>query len=123
MLILSVALLLASADKPAFPEKVPGMIEECLTSAIAAGDVTDTDESHKYICAGDAAKQLWDFLETERLSSYEQDTPQGRWLGREFPLGGCFKRVKMPDGQAASGGLSCTIWVPRPGVNAPNAQR
>lgn len=123
MLILSVALLLVSADKPAFPEKVPGMIEECLTSAIAAGDVTDTDESHKYICAGDVAKQLWDFLETERLSSYEQDTPQGRWLGREFPLGGCFKRVKMPDGQAASGGLSCTIWVPRPVVNAPNAQR
>jgi hypothetical protein len=123
MLILSVALFLVSADKPAFPEKVPVMIEECLTSAIAAGDVTDTDESHKYICAGDAAKQLWDFLETERLSSYEQDTPQGRWLGREFPLGGCFKRVKMPDGQAASGGLSCTIWVPRPLINAPNAQR
>lgn len=123
MLILPFALLLASTDKPAFPEKVPGMMEECLTSAVAAGDVTDTDDSHKYICAGDAAEQLWNFLESKKIPSYEQDTPQGRWLGREFPLGGCFKRVKMPDGQAASGGLSCTIWLPRPVGNAPNAER
>lgn len=88
-------------------------MEACLTDAVAAGDVTDTEDSHKYICAGDAAAQFWAFLERAKIRSYEQDTPEGRWLGREFPLGGCFKRVRLPDGGAASDGLSCTIWVPR----------
>ena len=122
MMILAVALLLADSDKPAFPEQVPGLVKACLATAIAAGEVTDTDESHKYICAGDTAARFWTFLESAKVRAYEQDTPEGRWLSREFPLGGCFKRVRSPDGQAASGGLSCTIWVPRPVVSAPVAK-
>lgn len=122
MMILAVALLLAEADKPAFPEQVPGLVEACLATAIAAGEVTDTDESHKYICGGDTAARFWAFLESAKVRAYEQDTPEGRWLSREFPLGGCFKRVRSPDGQAAGGGLSCTIWVPRPVVSAPVAK-
>jgi hypothetical protein len=113
LLTLATALLLVVKDDPPFPEQVPGMIEACLMDAVAAGDVTDTKDSHKYICAGDPAVRLWAFLEDAKVESYEQDTPQGRWLGREFPLGACFKRARMPDGTAASEGLSCTIWVPR----------
>ncbi len=113
LLTLATALLLVVKDDPVFPEKVPGMIEACLMDAVGAGDVTDTKDSHKYICAGDAAAGLWAFLEKAKIPPYEQDTPEGRWLGREFPLGACFKRTRMPDGTAASEGLSCTIWVPR----------
>lgn len=119
MLIFPVALLLADADKSVFPEQVPGLIEECLSAASAAGDVTDTDDSHKYICAGDTAVRLWAFLERANVRPYEQDTPQGRWLSRDFPLGGCFKRVQLPDGKSARDGLSCTIWVPRPVTGIP----
>ena len=121
-MILAVALLLADFDKPAFPEQVPGLMEACLVTAIAAGEVTDTDENHKYICTGDTAARFWAFLEGAKVRAYEQDTSEGRWLGREFPLGGCFKRLRSPDGQAAGGGLSCTIWVPRPVVSAPVAK-
>lgn len=113
LLTLAAALILVVNDDAVFPERVPGMIEACLTDAVASGDVTDTKDSHKYICAGDPALRLWAFLEEAKIDSYEQDTPQGRWLGREFPLGACFKRIRMPDGAAASDGLSCTIWVPR----------
>ncbi|MEG3181476.1 hypothetical protein [Sphingomonas sp. LT1P40] len=119
MLILAVALLLANRDTTAFPEQVPGLTEACLEAAVAAGNVTDTDDSHKYICAGDTATRLWAFLERAEVRSYEQDTPEGRWLSREFPLGGCFKRVRLPGGEPATDGLSCTIWVPRPIVGSP----
>tara|TARA_B100000378_G_scaffold178910_1_gene144494 strand:+ start:288 stop:647 length:360 start_codon:yes stop_codon:yes gene_type:complete len=114
MLIFAVALLLADDAATDFPEKLPGLTEECLEDAVATGEVTDTDDSHKYICTGDTAAQLWAFLESADIRSYEQDTPSGRWLSREFPLGGCFKRTRLPDGEQASTGLSCTIWVPRP---------
>ncbi len=115
MLNLVVALLLAEPDKAVFPEQVPGLMEACLTDAVATGDVTDTGDSYKYICKGDAAAGLWAFLERAQIRSYEQDTPsEGRWLSREFPLGGCFKRVRLPNGEPATSGLSCTIWVPRP---------
>lgn len=120
MLILPLALLVADPDRRAFPEQVPAMMEECLTAAVAANEVSATTESYKYICAGEEAGRLWTFLETARLQTFEQDTPEGRWLGREFPLGGCFKRISYPDGRRASDGLSCTIWVPRPVISAPD---
>lgn len=113
MLTLAIALLLAGQETKAFPEQVPGLMEACLADAVAAGDVTDTDDSHKYICGGNTAARLWAFLERAEIRSYEQNTPEGRWLSREFPLGGCFKRIRMPDGRSARAGLSCTIWVPR----------
>jgi hypothetical protein len=98
MLILAAALILADGAATAFPERVPALMEACLTAAVAAGDVTDTAESYKYICAGETAAGLWKFLEHAKVRPYEQDTPEGRWLSREFPLGGCFKRVPLPDG-------------------------
>jgi len=122
MLILAAALLFADSDTTPFPEQVPGLMEACVTAAVAAGDVSDTDDSHKYICADETAVRLWTFLERAKIRSYEQDTPEGRWLSRDFPLGGCFKRLRMPDGTAASDGLSCTIWVPRAVVGAPEVK-
>ena len=114
MLLLTALISLAEAGPAAFPERVPGMIEACLLEAVETGEVSDTDDSHKYLCSGEAAEQLWSFLENARLESHEQDVPEGRWLGRDFPLGGCFKRVRMPDGSTATTGLSCSIWIPRP---------
>lgn len=113
MLIFPLALLAAATDKP-FPEQVPVFMEACLGEAMRAGYVSDTEESHKYICSDDAADKLWAFLERHKIASYEQDTPEGKWLSRDFPLGGCFKRVRMPDNAPLVEGLSCTIWVPRP---------
>lgn len=114
MLMSSIALLFAAPEINGFPEKVPGLMEACLEEAVAEGRVTETEDSHKYICAGDPADRLWGFLEHARISSFEQDTPEGRWLSHTFPLGGCFKRVGMPGGGSLRAGLSCTIWVPRP---------
>ena len=117
MLIPVVAMLVADPRTPDFPEQVPGLIEACLASAVAADSVTDTDDSHKYICGGDTAARLWAFLERAKVRPYEQDTPnEGRWLTREFPLGACFKQIRRADGTAGGDGLSCTIWVPRPVV-------
>ncbi|GGB41496.1 hypothetical protein GCM10011380_33710 [Sphingomonas metalli] len=113
MPILAAALLLAEPAAPAFPEQVPGLIAACLDTAVASGEVSETEDSHKYICGGDVALRFWTFLEGAGIAPYEQDTPQGKWLGREFPLGGCFRRTRMPDGSAATGGLSCTVWIPR----------
>ncbi|WP_232494000.1 hypothetical protein [Novosphingobium kaempferiae] len=118
ILILAAAMAIAASDTPTFPEQVPGLMEACLENAVAAGEVSDTEDSHKYICVGDTAARLWTFLEHAKLPPYEQDTPEGRWLSREFPLGGCFKRTRLPDGGPATDGLSCTIWVPRPVVSA-----
>lgn len=115
MLLPVIAMLAANPSTPDFPEEVPGLIEACLASAVASGFVTDTDDSHKYMCNGDAAARLWAFLERAKIRSYEQDTPEeGRWLTREFPLGACFKQIRRPDGTAGGSGLSCSIWVPRP---------
>ena len=117
MLIFVLALLAAITDEP-FPEQMPVLMEACLNEAIEANYVTETDSSHKYICSGAAADKLWAVLERHKIQSYEQDQPEGRWLSREFPLGGCFKRVRMPDGGPLVEGLSCTIWIPRPMIKA-----
>jgi hypothetical protein len=115
MLVLITAMALADPAPRAFPERTPGLIEACLADAIELGEVSDTDDSHKYICAGDAAERLWTFLERAKVKTYEQDVgADGHWLGREFPLGACFKRLRMADGTRARTGLSCTIWIPRP---------
>ncbi|EQB13844.1 hypothetical protein [Sphingobium lactosutens] len=113
MLTLVISLLVAGDQPEPFPERFPTLMEACLNTAVAAGDVTETEASHKYICGGDSAAQMWDFLQDAHITSYEQDTPQGRWLSRDFPLGGCFKRILNPDGERATNGLSCSIWIPR----------
>jgi hypothetical protein len=113
MLLLVASMLLA--DPAPFPERTPGLIEACLADAVEQGEVSDTDDSHKYICSGEAAERLWTFLEKAKVDSYEQDVgEEGRWLSRGFPLGGCFKRIRLADGSATKTGLSCTIWIPRP---------
>ena len=115
MLLLIASLALAEPALTAFPERTPGLIEACLANAVEIGQVSETDDSHKYICAGDAAERFWAFLEEAKVESVEQDvSEEGRWLSRYFPLGGCFKRIRMPDGSAATKGLSCSIWIPRP---------
>lgn len=100
---------------PAFPEKMPALIENCLNGAVIDKDVRKTDDSYKYICAGEAAQKLWEFLEAAKIETFEQ-TPKGdvgRWLSRVFPLGGCFKRLSDGDNAPTPEGLSCTIWIPR----------
>jgi hypothetical protein len=115
--------MLLAAQEPAFPERVPGLIEACLKAAVAEDEVRNDDADGpriKYICTGAPARQLWAFLEQAKLEAWEQDTPaEGRWATREFPLGACFRRVRMPDGTAATDGLSCSVWVPRPAAEAP----
>ena len=114
MLFLIASMVLAGLAPAPFPERTPGLIEACLANAVEEGEVSDTEDSHKYICSGEAAQRLWTFLEKAKVKTYEQDVDEGRWLGREFPLGGCFKRTRMPDGSPATTGLSCTVWIPRP---------
>ena len=114
MLLLIASMALAQPAPAAFPERSPGLIEACLANAVEFGGVSETEDSHKYMCTGEAAERLWSFLEKAKIDSYEQDVPEGRWLSRDFPLGGCFKRTRMPDGSLATEGLSCTIWIPRP---------
>lgn len=119
MLIPAILMLIADPRTPDFPEQVPGLMEACLANAVATDSVTEMDDSYKYICAGDTAARLWAFLERAKVRSYEQDSPgEGRWLGRDFPLGACFKQIRRPDGTAGGKGLSCTIWVPRPAVGS-----
>ena len=115
MFPLIAAMVVAQPAPGAFPERAPGLIQACLREAIEEGDVSATPDSHKYICGGEAAERLWTFLEQANVSSYVQDTgAEGQWLSRPFPLGGCFKRTRMPDGTRATTGLSCSIWIPRP---------
>jgi hypothetical protein len=118
MLVLIASMILAEPSPAAFPERTPGLIEACLADATDSGQVSDTEDSHKYICSGDAAEHFWDFLEDAKIDTHEQDAgPEGRWLGRDFPLGGCFKRIRLADGSSTRTGLSCTIWIPRPQRN------
>ena len=115
MLLLIASMAVAQPDRPPFPERVPGLIEDCLVEAIAQGEVSETEDSHKYMCGGEAAERFWLFLERANLPSWEQNAgADGHWLSRSFPLGGCFKRTRMPDGSRAVDGLSCSIWIPRP---------
>ena len=114
MMLLIASIALAQAQAAPFPERTPELIEGCLANAVAIGEVTVTEDSHKYICGGQAAQRLWTFLEDAKIEPYEQDVgADGHWLSQEFPLGGCFKRSRLADGSPATTGLSCTIWIPR----------
>ena len=114
MILLIASLVIAEPDVTALPERTPSLIEACLENAVETSDVTTTDDSQKYICSDQPAKQLWTFLEDAKIDSYEQDAgSEGHWLTREFPLGACFKRSRMADGTPTQTGLSCTIWIPR----------
>ncbi len=107
--LLLLAALAAEAD---FPERAPSLIEACLNSAVAANEISKTRTEHKYMCVGDAAKELWNFLESSKVKPWDQTTDSGVWSSRDFPMGGCFKRIRNPDGSTASTGLSCSIWIP-----------
>ena len=114
MLLLIASMLLADPAPAAFPERTPGLIEACLANAVETGEVSETDDSHKYMCTGEAAERFWAFLEKAKVEPYEQDAgADGHWLSRDFPLGGCFKRVRMADNSRFKAGLSCSIWIPR----------
>ena len=115
MLLLIASMVLAGPPPKAFPERTPALIEACLANAIETGQVSDTDDSHKYMCTGEAAERFWAFLEKTKIESYEQDVGEdGVWLSRDFPLGGCFRRVRLADGTRSKTGLSCSVWIPRP---------
>ena len=114
MYLMLVSLTLAEPDAAPFPERTPAMIEACLADAVELRAVNITEDSHKYICTGQPAEHLWAYLEDAKIEPYEQDVgKEGHWLGREFPLGACFKRLRMADGTPSTTGLSCTIWIPR----------
>lgn len=109
------SIVLAFAAAVPFPERMPSMMEACVENAMTEGVASSTADENKYICVGAPAQALWDFLEAAKIRAFEQEPAgEGRWLSRTFPLGGCFKRLSLPDGSPASDGLSCTIWVPRP---------
>jgi hypothetical protein len=113
-MLLIAAIAFAEPAASEFPERTPQMIEECILDAVEKTQVEDVKESHKYICSGPPAERFWTFLETAKIASYEQDAgPDGHWLSREFPMGGCFKRLRTAEGAPATKGLSCTIWIPR----------
>lgn len=113
-MLLIAALVFAEPTASEFPERTPQLIEECILDAVAKTQVEDTVESHKYVCSGRPAEQFWTFLEKAKIASYEQDAgPDGHWLSRDFPLGGCFKRLRTADGTPTTTGLSCSIWIPR----------
>lgn len=114
-MLLLIASMVLAGPAPAFPERTPGLIEACLSNAIEIGEVSDTDDSHKYMCTGEAAERFWTFLEKAKIGASEQDVgEEGVWLSRYFPLGGCFKRVRLADGSRTKTGLSCSVWIPRP---------
>jgi hypothetical protein len=108
MMLLIASMLLANPAPGDFSERTPGLIAACLTNAVETGEVSETDDSHKYMCTGEAAERFWAFLKKEKDAGED-----GHWLSREFPLGGCFKRVRMADGSRLEPGLSCSIWIPR----------
>ena len=106
----------AAQDRP-FAERSLGLVEDCLEAAVADADdmVSETDDSHKYMCIGEPAERLWAFLGTAGGSKWVQQTEEeGTWDSRGFPLGGCFRRIRNDDGTPATDGLSCSIWIPRP---------
>ena len=114
MILLIASMALAEPPAEPFLERTPGLIETCLANAVEMREVDVTKASHKYMCVGESAEQLWAFLEEAKVEYYEQDVGgEGHWLTREFPLGACFKRSRMADGTRATTGLSCTIWIPR----------
>ena len=114
MMLLIASMFLANPAPGDFPERSPGLIEACLTNAIETGEISEKEDSHKYICTGEAAERFWAFLEEAKIKPYEQDAgEEGHWLSREFPLGGCFKRIGMADGSRLEPSISCSVWIPR----------
>jgi hypothetical protein len=111
--LLSLLAATEPVDNRMFPERTPEMIQACLVAAVANGEVSKTKDAHKYICGGAPAEALWLFLESQKIESWDQTVDSGVWRSRQFPLGGCFKRVANRDGSEAPSGLSCTIWIPR----------
>lgn len=116
--MISIALLAAAAaaqtpPEPGFPEPTLGMFEACLADAVRNNRVSEEDGSWKYICGGQSAKVLWDHLVSLDVKSWEQKVESGTWLSRDFPMGGCFRRIRNADGTEATSGLSCTIWIPQ----------
>ena len=114
MLLLIASMVIAPPAVTAFPERAPGLIEACLFDAVERGAVNDDGDNHKYICSGETAERFWAFLEEANVEPWEQDVEEeGRWLSRAFPLGGCFKRIRMADGSPGTTVVSCTVWIPR----------
>jgi hypothetical protein len=112
-MLLAASSVAQAPPEKAFPEPMLGLVEACLADAVADDEVSQTKDSWKYICGGEPAEALWNHLVAIEVKSWEQVVSEGTWITREFPLGGCFRRVKDPDGQPATTGLSCSIWVPR----------
>lgn len=112
-ILLSASAIAQTPSEKTFPEPTIGMVEACIINAVEANAVSRERESWKHICAGEPAEALWNHLVALDVPSWEQVVSEGTWLSRAFPLGGCFRRVKTPDGQPSSTGLSCTIWIPR----------
>jgi hypothetical protein len=105
--------LVAMAAETSFPERMPSMMESCINQAVTSGEVSENRKDHKYICSGQFAQDIWDYLENAKIESWKQTTENGIWLSRDFPMGGCFKKIRNSDNSTASNGLSCSIWIPR----------
>lgn len=100
------------AAKP-YPEPTMALVEACLADAVANNEVSEEQGAWKYICGDAPARALWNHLEALKIEPWEQVRSQGTWQTRTFPLGGCFRRVKDPEGRPTDIGLSCSVWVPR----------
>ena len=97
-----------------YPEPMPRLMEACMQYAVENELVSETEESWKYMCDEESAEAMWNHLSTLEIEPWEQVVPEGTWLTIGFPLGGCFRQIKDPEGEPATDGLSCSIWVPRP---------
>lgn len=118
MILLAAAAAAQSPVEGAPAEPTLGMVEACLADAVQERRVTKADEdgegrTWKYICDGEAAEVMWNHLASLDVKSWEQTVESGTWLSRDFPMGGCFRRIRNPDGTEATSGLSCSIWIPR----------
>lgn len=112
-MLLSLALASDAAPEKPFPDPMPGMIENCLLNAVERKSVSKTEDSWKYICTNAPAEALWKHLVSLNIESWEQTVSNGTWVSRAFPLGGCFRQLKDSEGNTATDGLSCTVWIPR----------
>ncbi len=111
--LLSMAVASSATPEKPFPEPMPSMMEACLLDALNGKRVSKTEDSWKYMCTDAPAEALWKHLTSLDVESWEQTVSNGTWLSRAFPLGGCFRQVREEEGNTATTGLSCTIWIPR----------
>jgi hypothetical protein len=88
--------LVAMAAEPLFPERMPNLMESCVYEAVASEEVSEDGKDYKYICSGQSAKDIWDYLEAAKIESWEQTTENGIWLSRDFPMGDASKESAMP---------------------------